>query len=108
MLQLSKTHLLQTTDETLSIENVIFSLLGVGIPLFDIVLEVSRRCGLSTEYTNFALYIILVKTPYVLSIINDQNQLVSTLYFVLCCTSLRNDFTDDLQRVPDDEYTPLL
>lgn len=110
MLQLSKTHVHQTADETLSIENSIFSLsLGVGIPLFDIVLEVSRRWGLPTEYTNCALYIILVKNPYLLSIVNDQNQLVSKAPVGrLCCTSLRNDFTDDLQRLPDGQYTSFL
>lgn len=108
MLHLSKTHMHQTTDETLSIENFILNLsLGVGILLFDIVLEVSRRWGLSTESINFALHIILVKNPYVLNIINDQNQPVSkALVGRLCCTFLRNDFTDDLQRVPGDQYTP--
>lgn len=52
----------QTTDETLSTENLICSLsLGMGIPLFVIVTEISRRWGPSTEYTNFAVYIIFIK-----------------------------------------------
>jgi len=51
VLQLSKTHAHQATSETLSTENFIFSFsLGEGIPLFEIVLEVSWRWGLSRIY----------------------------------------------------------